>query len=279
MTIWITADDYGLHSDVNEAIEALARKGRLSAVSVMTHRDATLDDVRKLATERVFTGVHLTFTQERPLVDDSRLTPLLDREGRFPADHWGLARRLLLSPRSLPALRREASAQIERFLGLGLPLHFVNSHQHVHLLPPIWAALLALLSDYPDAAVRQSASVPVAPSRSGLVALSSRVSWRLWPLSGAMRIEPLGIDLSGRLTASAGGTILDAAPKPSATSRRQPELIFHPGLERPGGLRVRYGQWDDYCWQQEFEDLECGEIEAALAQRGWVAARPNLSRD
>lgn len=275
MTIWVTADDYGLDPGINEAIEVLAEKNRITAVSVMTHADAALDSVDNLPPESVYSGVHLTFTLERPLLDDIELDPLLDRSGRLPASHWVLAKKLALHPRAVGALQREAEAQIKRFLGLGLPLNFVNSHQHVHLYPPLWAALVELLREYPIAAIRQAASLPITPNRTGLVVIASRVSWRRWPLPKVVRLEPIGLHKSGRMGAREVGRILSAYHRPPAGCRtRQTELIVHPGIERPGGVRARYGHWDDYSWASEFEQLASGAIQTMVERHGWEIVKP-----
>src|SRR5262245_52238092 len=120
MEVCVTADDYGLSRGVNAAIEALAAAGRLSAVSVMAHRDAHLDSVGSLAGAGVAVGLHVCFTGERPLVRALG--------ERLPPDHRRLFAAIVRRPALLPLLRAEAEAQAERLAGAGVAIDFVNAH-------------------------------------------------------------------------------------------------------------------------------------------------------
>src|SRR5689334_11287628 len=135
--IWVTADDYGLTPAVNRGITQLVSSGAITAVSVMMHAGAHLEQLASLAALRPTLGLHLVFVEEAPLGPSSRLGGLLDRDGRFPS-YPRLFGRLLANPALATLLRDEAEAQLDRYRASGLPLQFINSHQHVHLFPPLW---------------------------------------------------------------------------------------------------------------------------------------------
>ncbi len=145
----ICADDYAISPAVSAGIRELAAVGRLSATGVMTCMPAWPAEapaLRRLG-GAVAVGWHATLTDQRPLGPLPRLAP----EGRFP----GVAAlfRLCFSGR-LPTA--EVAAELERQLDafeahFGRPPDFVDGHQHVHLLPGIRQAVLALFERRLDA--------------------------------------------------------------------------------------------------------------------------------
>lgn len=226
MRLCITADDYGLTAEGNAAIEALAARGAVSAVSVMVHAGAELGGLDRLRATGVPLGLHLVLTRERPLSDALAGTSLLDGDGRLPGSWRRLFAKLTMRPRLRSRLGREAQAQRDRFLALGLPLAFVNSHEHVHLFPPLWTEVAALLARTPGVAVRTALGQRPRRARAGLLALASRLSWAVRPLEERLRLSPLGVDDSGRLALATLPRLFAAARavRPPALA----ELVVHP---------------------------------------------------
>lgn len=155
--IRVIADDYALSPGVSEGILALARAGRLSGTGAMVPGPRWREDARRLLdTPAGFqTGVHLTLTGGlSPLGPMPALCP----DGRFPTlGRWlAMAHAGLLS--SGPA-QRDLSAEIARQLdafegAMGRAPHFVDGHQHLHLLPGIRPLLLdAIARRYPPGSV------------------------------------------------------------------------------------------------------------------------------
>jgi chitin disaccharide deacetylase len=230
MRVCVTADDYGLSPAGNAATEELVARGVLSAVSVMVHEGALLDRVTALARTGVAVGLHLVLTRERPVSDALHGTPLVDGEGRLPPD-WralfvGLARR----PWLLARVRTEAQAQLARFSSLGVPLAFVNGHEHVHVWPLLWPIAAALAASVPGAGVRTARDQGYLGPRQALVALCSRASWALRSLADRPRYSPLGIDDAERLTRDALERHLRSATHLPPTVI--PELVVHPAYDQ-----------------------------------------------
>ena len=216
----ITADDYGETEWTNWTVERLADTGAIDAVSVMVHQGALLSSISRLRASGLPTGLHLVFTRERAL------TRAL---GQLPGGWRRLSARLLVEPGLVRKLVVEAEAQIERFLSLGLPLDFINGHQHAHLLPPLWPALAELIEKVaPQAAVRVAIGQLPSWSAQGLVTLSSELCWRRRPLPGCAVLSPLGVSDSGRLTLRSVARELRAA---QAMRGVCPELVVHPARE------------------------------------------------
>lgn len=153
----IIADDYALAGGVSDAIVTLGQAGRLSGTGVMTNSPRWQADAARLRDMPAAfqAGLHLTLTGGL-----SPLGPLpgLASEGRLPS----LGRLLMLSHLGvlrLPALHAGISTEIGRQLdafenAMGRAPHFIDGHQHVHLLPGIRAPLLkALQCRYPPGSV------------------------------------------------------------------------------------------------------------------------------
>jgi chitin disaccharide deacetylase len=175
--ILLCADDFGLAAGVDAAIGTLIARGRLSATSVMVVTPAfRRGEVAPPALDRpdgtrAALGLHLTLTApHRPA--STAFHPTVD--GSFPP-LGDLMRRALLRRLDSSALRREVTAQLERFItAFGRPPEFVDGHQHVQLLPQVGEAVLKAMADLaPKAWVRQCGrTVPLAArlaDRKGLV--------------------------------------------------------------------------------------------------------------
>src|SRR5439155_26471075 len=91
-------------------------------------------------------GVHLNLTDGIPLTSDLQKT--LGRwSGRFPRK-FAMAKAILFGAVKVDAVKREWRAQIERCLEHGLKLRFLNSHEHMHILPSLFPVVKALARDY-----------------------------------------------------------------------------------------------------------------------------------
>src|SRR5271155_4526296 len=80
----VTADDFGLHEAVNEAIERASRDGILTAASLMVGAPAAADAVRRageLPSLRV--GVHLVLADGLAVLGPDVIPGLADQSGRM----------------------------------------------------------------------------------------------------------------------------------------------------------------------------------------------------
>ncbi len=156
-TVRVIADDYALSPGVSAGILELARDGRLSGTGAMVPSPRWRADAVALrdAPAGFQTGVHLTLTGAlSPLGPMPGLCP----GGRFPA----LGRWLLLSHAgwlSGRTARAELAGEIARQLdafehAMGRAPHFIDGHQHLHLLPGIRPLLLEEMARrYPPGSV------------------------------------------------------------------------------------------------------------------------------
>jgi|SRR5438132_12036953 len=133
----VTADDFGLDTAINEAVERAYTGGVLTAASLMVGQAAAADAVeraRRLPGLRV--GLHVALTGgARPVLAPQQLPDLVDAEGRLPADLAGLGWRLAASSRVRRQAEEEIRAQFRAFAATGLALDHANAHQHYHMHP------------------------------------------------------------------------------------------------------------------------------------------------
>lgn len=129
-------DDFGLHAGVNAAALELARLGRLDALSCLVGAPGWAAGQRQLeafAPARVDVGLHLDLT-------DAPLRPDLRHD--LPA----LIARAALHALPAARLHDEIEAQLDAFeAARGAPPAHVDGHRHVHQLPQVREALLAVL--------------------------------------------------------------------------------------------------------------------------------------
>jgi len=264
----VTADDFGLHPDINEGVVRAHRDGVVRCASLVAGGDAfeeAVDALRGLPSLQA--AVHLTLVEERPVLPPSRVPSLVGADGRFVYDHRRFVGRWLAGRVRTGEVERELRAQVERVLAAGVrPVH-LNAHQHLHLLPGVWKVALALAEEYGIPRLRHSrfqtvferSSPAAAPFRAGLNVLSARGRRVAARRPRAPRLVPtVGLHAAGRLDAAALRGILRALPDGVH------ELVTHPGRTTPA-LRARY-RWD-YRWTEETEAL-CGIAPAELAALG-----------
>jgi hopanoid biosynthesis associated protein HpnK len=141
----VTADDFGLSAEVNEAVERAHRDGILTAASLMVGEAAAAEAVRiARRNPGLAVGLHLTLTQGRPVLPPERIPALVREDGRLRTDMARLGLTLAVSAAARAGLRAEVAAQIAAFAATGLRCDHVNAHRHFHLHPVIAGTAFAL---------------------------------------------------------------------------------------------------------------------------------------
>ncbi|MCJ2046902.1 hopanoid biosynthesis-associated protein HpnK [Methylobacterium sp. J-078] len=140
----VTADDFGLSLEVNEAVEQAHREGILTAASLMVSAPAAADAVaraRRLPSLRV--GLHLVMVEAWPTLPPSALPDLVGADGLIRSDMGRLGLDLALKASARRQLAAEIEAQFQAYRATGLPLDHVNAHKHFHVHPLIAGLVLA----------------------------------------------------------------------------------------------------------------------------------------
>lgn len=141
----ITADDFGLSHEVNEAIVRAHKDGVLTAASLMVSGAAAQEAVaiaRKMPSLRV--GLHLVLIEGRPTLRPQQIPDLIGPDGMLRKDMVRVAFDLARQPDMRRQLKREIAAQFAAFARTGLPLDHVNAHKHFHMHPIVATQVIAI---------------------------------------------------------------------------------------------------------------------------------------
>jgi chitin disaccharide deacetylase len=158
----VTADDFGLHEAVNEAVQQASQQGILTAASLMMGAPASADAVRRARElPRLRVGLHLVLIDGAPLLPAAQVPQLVDRSGQFGSRMALDGARYFLSGNARRQLEAEIRAQFRGFAATGLTLDHVNAHKHFHLHPTLLTLMLRVGREYGMRAVRY----PYEPAR------------------------------------------------------------------------------------------------------------------
>ena len=151
----ITADDFGAHVAVNDAVEIAHRTGILSAASLMVAGAAVEDAVQRAKTMPALgVGLHLVLVDGRPVLPADQVPALVGPDGRFHDNMLRTSLAITFSPAAHAQMRAEVSAQFAAFAATGLPLDHVNAHKHFHMHPVILTTILDVGKAYGCRAIR-----------------------------------------------------------------------------------------------------------------------------
>ncbi len=253
----VSADDYGLSLEVNEAVERAHRDGILRSASLMVAAPATNDAIqraRELPALRI--GLHLVLVNGRPILPAYNVAPLVDRDGEFPRDLVAAGFRFFFHPGARRALEAEIRAQFEAFARTGLHLDHVNAQNHMHVHPTVLGIIIKVGREFGMQAVR----IPQEPNDAAFLRpwLAS-MRRRLHRASIATNDTVWGIRYSGHMTRDRVLAYLDRLP-PGVC-----EMYFHPAT---GPWRGIDPQIADYDFAGELDALTSAEVRAKLDASG-----------
>jgi hopanoid biosynthesis associated protein HpnK len=273
----VTADDFGMSVEVNEAVEEAHREGILTCASLAVTGAAVDDALRRARSlPDLGVGLHLAlYGAEAASPGPSLLSP----DGRNLGEgsiRTGAA--IMLSNSTRAAARREIAAQFDAYRRTGLRLGHLDGHWHCHQHPAVLAIALELGRPLGLRAVR----VPYEPyGLSHDVAGGERAGARAfhalshWPLAAAMRrqIRAAGMVANDRFfgKTDAGhlgeALLLRLAPRLPAGLT---ELGLHPATRNWSGDHVPPASWQPAA---ELAALTSPAVRAALDAAGVTLCR------
>ena len=264
----VTADDFGLSSQVNAAVERAHRDGILTAASLMVAAPAAAEAVaiaRRTPGLRV--GLHLALVDARPALPPDAVPDLVGPDGWFRRDTARFGAALFFSPRMRGQLAREVAAQFAAYAATGLPLDHVDAHQHFHLHPTVASLMIRVGRRHGMRSVR----IPAEPagivravepgSPRALPAITAPwtrlLGLRLRAAGCAVPDQVFGLSWTGAVTEERLVGLLDRLPAGTT------EIYTHPALDGayPGAA-------PGYRYRDELDALVSPRVIAAARRSG-----------
>jgi hopanoid biosynthesis associated protein HpnK len=272
----VTADDFGLHESVNEAVEQASRAGILNAASLMVTAHATKDAIRRARMlPNLGVGLHVVLADGWSTLDAHLIPEIADPTGRMHSDMFRKGVRFFFKSGARRQLEAEIRAQFAAFARTGLTLDHVNVHKHFHIHPTILNILLEVGRDYGMPAMR----VPHEPfwfaARSaGVLPGLAQASLSPWIALMKHRLRRARIFHNDRIFGMAGSGAMDEAGLLAILARLPPgvsEIYLHPATESGSAITASMSQ---YRHAEELDALSSLRVRAALnavAVRGGYA--------
>jgi len=151
----VTGDDFGLSIPVNEAVSQAHHKGILTTTSLMVAAPE-LDDAVARAKQLpdLNVGLHLVLSNGRSCLPATDIPDLVNADGEFSNKLVSSGIKMFFNASVKQQLKDEVRAQFEAFKATGLRLDHVNAHNHMHLHPAVFDAIIEIGKDYAMDAVR-----------------------------------------------------------------------------------------------------------------------------
>jgi len=266
----VTGDDFGVSSEVNQAIIQAHEQGILTSASLMV-TGAACDEAVRLASRHpnLAVGLHLVLVHGQSALPPQQIPHLVDESGRFSRSPLQAGLRYQFSRAARRELRREIRAQLERFKRTGLRLAHVDGHLHLHMHPVVLETLVDCAEEFGIRAIRlpkEELGVNLQLDRRRLLT-QVVYTWLFGRLRrfGESRLRPAGIEFAdrvygllqtGRITED---YLLKLIPRISAG---RVEIYSHPTLlpemDNPRGAS-----------RLQLEALLSGRVRAALEAHGF----------
>lgn len=152
----VNADDFGLHSAVNESIIEGHCTGIITSTSLLAGGDAFTEAV-SMAKENpeLGIGIHIALVGGlRPICDPSEVPSLVTKDGVFPDTYLEFMKRIYMGKIHYDELRKEIQRQIVKIIESGLTVTHIDGHQHMHILPTVLPIVVEQAKKYGIKAIR-----------------------------------------------------------------------------------------------------------------------------
>ena len=239
----INADDYGYYPCVSQGILEAAKSGALTATGILANSPGIATQLQWLnGIEHLDVGVHLNLTCGQPLTK-VMAEKLEHWQGQFP-NAYAMSGLLLTGKINLADVRTEWRAQIETCQAQ--KLRFLNSHEHIHMLPLLFPLVLELAKDYGIEHVRLTQAEWLTPFGLSAFIRNSLMQTMHFINQGHLKVKGplfLGLSRSGKLDYDYLTTIFSKL-KPGQSY----ELMCHPGRFNPTEISdarlLAYHDWE-----------------------------------
>ena len=246
--IYFCADDYGLCKSTSEHIQECIDKGALNKVSVFPNFEQ-IDLHKILKNKNVRISLHLNLVEGKCMADADKIDLIADKNGNLKHTFGGLFKLSLIHPKKLEVqVYKEIRAQVlfwKNLLPKDVPF-CIDSHQHTHMIPVVFRALVKVLTD--EGIDLEYMRIPIEPllpyiKTPSLYFTYSKINiikqWLinfLWMINKKQtkkhKIPTLyffGILLSGKMDEKRVNKILPKYIEMAKKNGMGMEVLFHPG--------------------------------------------------
>ena len=147
--IYFCADDYALCDSVSAHIQECIDKGALNKVSVFPNFEQ-VDLDRMSENKNIRISLHLNLVEGKCMADADEIDLIADKNGNFKNTFGALFKLSLFHGKKLEAQAYKEIREQVLFWKSILPEDVpfcIDSHQHTHMIPAVFKALLKVLSD------------------------------------------------------------------------------------------------------------------------------------
>lgn len=246
--IYFCADDYGLDNISSSRIQQCIESGTLNKVSVFPNLEPI--DLRKITNgNQVRISLHLNLAEGKCMANADEVALIADKNGNFKHTFGGLFKLSLLNSKAFEAQAyKEIKAQVLFFKNLLPPdtPFCVDSHQHTHMIPTVFKALIRVLRDEDiTAAYMRIPAEPILPylltpslyfTYSPVNLVKQWLLKFLWLINKKMlkdfpvpTAEFFGVLLSGKMDEKRVSKLLPKHIHLAQKRGRDLEVLFHPG--------------------------------------------------
>ena len=272
----IHADDYALTLNTSRDMLECMRAGRLDSISIVPNMSCFEECMELLYGEipklpfLPLLSVHLDFVEGRSLAGKEAAPDLL----KPGTELMGLGWSGLFAASYLPGKRKKTKAQlkreikaqlakaqpaVEKCMGIAAEAGIscrqkglrIDSHQHAHMIPVVWEAILEVVREegYTLEYIRNSKEVlgvfltdvslyktyrPVNFVKNRLLSLYSHKADRYCRANGMKQMYLWGLVMSGRMDRERIEKLYGKMKRKAEKDGRTLEILFHPGITLPG---------------------------------------------
>lgn len=285
--VWFHADDYGVTKEQSERILACMEQGVMNSISVLPNSDVVSEclDIldNKDPEHKVRRVLHLNLVEGRPAADKDKVKLLVDKQGMFCRSFfqlwlWNYNKRGRKREELLMQLKEEIAAQVDMVTEkYDYHISAVDSHQHYHMIPIVFDALMAVLEE--KHLTVKEIRIPVDPispllKTKGMFGRVPAINWVKWlilrkykkrnrkvlQVKGIESPAFFGIFFTCEMKTETVRTLLPAYMEYAAKKHQTLELMFHPGnlmarSELPDERRDEMAEF--YMSQNRYAEAEC----------------------
>jgi chitin disaccharide deacetylase len=272
-SIIVTADDLGLDPYINKGIVDAYQNGIITCSALLMNAPATEEGITiARGNPGLEVGIHLSIVEGYSLRNVAstitEIKPYFD-SGICLKRNWSeFVKCYLMGRIDLNELEEEFELQIRKFKSNFDSIPFLNSTQHMHLLPGIWKIVLKLCKThgikyirlprltFPDRLWFNKRILYIFPF--SLLGSYCRLSLKNTGIQSADNV--VGMQFSGNISAEKLKFIL------SHLGHGVNEIVLHPGFKSQYLINHLPSSYSNFEWEEELKASTSREIKDFIAQ-------------